>query len=135
MYLNQRKQSPKCNIINKIISFIDSPFFSEFGSTDSRQTTYISLICLVTYNCFGANWVSNMIRYPHTKNKEILIINIIYPHTILNKISNQSIGDHSTPFPAHPCPYLMNPYLLVHYSVLIRRFMGSNPSTSSDKNM
>ncbi len=42
----------------------------EFPNARSLITFLASFAC--------ANWVSNMIRYPHTKNKEILIIKLIY---------------------------------------------------------
>ncbi len=37
-----------------------------------------------------------MIRYPHTKNKEILIIRIIYPHTTLKQVK---VTDKATHWP------------------------------------
>ncbi len=49
-----------------------------------RTDTHSFLICLVRYHFFCANGVSNMIRYPHTKHKEILITKMIYPRSTIN---------------------------------------------------
>ncbi len=59
-----------------------------------------------------------MIRYPHTKSKEILIINIIYPHTTLTMLISIDRSD-SFPLKGHlsidrqVCPFYMDTTLSI----------------------